>query len=242
MEGWLATTPYDFETTDIQAASRFRRFANESAERIFKRRLATRYETFSKQLPKFLDHHQLSGVRWILTRSRSYLAHAPGAGKTLQAILGAYFSLPMGKAVFVVPPSLNRNWQAEIHKWMSRLEAENYKMPLWYASTIVRGTSQKDDVDWSADFIIVPDSMLHKQWVLDKLLSLKIAFIAVDEASRFKESTSLRSIRAFGGKKAPSNRRVLYTMHATQFYLTAHQCQIVQWSYGHQRLRCVLRP
>ncbi len=191
-----------YTTTDVKAAARFRFVADERAERIFERALVKRYETPSTPLPRFLDPHQADGVRWILTRSRSYLAHAPGAGKTAEAIIGAMLTKGIGKAVFIVPPSLTANWAREIGKfWELAHHDEHSKryLPAWPAIAVIPDSSRQDFTGWNADYIIVPDSMLTKLWVYSRLGQLDIKFIAVDEASRFKESTAQRTIALFGG-------------------------------------------
>lgn len=82
----------DFETdewvtTNPKAAAAYRRHADDNAEKYFQRVFVSFYDLPKLSLPKFLDTHQIEGIKWILSRSRSYLAHAPGAGKTAQAII-----------------------------------------------------------------------------------------------------------------------------------------------------------
>lgn len=167
--------------------------ADKTARKVFDRILVTRYESPSAPLPPFLDPHQVVGVRHILTRSRSYLAHAPGAGKTAQAIVAAVLTGGRGKVVFIVPPTLTVNWEREIWKFTEWAG-------VWPVTQVIPGTDRKDQVNWGADFFIVPDSMLTKDWVMDGLTGLDIRFIAVDEASRFKEPTAQRTLALFGGK------------------------------------------
>lgn len=147
--------------------------------------------------PSFLDQHQKDGVRWILTHKRSYLAHAPGAGKTATAIVAAH--ILNEKTLFIVPPSLTTNWEREIYKFTEMLG-------VWPTIGIVPQTAKRDSTAWRAQFIICPDSMLTKEWVQEKLLELKFRFIAVDEASRLKEPSAERSMAFYGGK----NKRKAY--------------------------------
>lgn len=156
--------------------------------------------TFAKFYPtphlpplKFLDRHQREGISWILSRSRSYLAHAPGAGKTCQAIVASHLVLQRGQVLFVVPPDLTLNWQRETVRFSSL-------MGITSTVSIVPLTIDRDLVDWEADFIICPDSLLTRHWVYTNLLRREFKLIAVDEASRFKEPTSNRARAFFGGK------------------------------------------
>lgn len=128
-----------------------------------------RYE-FKSALPRFLDPHQKDGVRFILTRSRSYLAHAPGAGKTCEAIIAAKLS-GSRRTLFIVPPSLAFNWVKEIQKFAPGMK----------------------------NVTILPDSIITQSRVQEAYEKFKPDFVAVDEASRFKEPTSQRTIALFGG-------------------------------------------
>lgn len=104
-----------YETTSLGSARTFRRYADEKVEKLFKKTFQEFYPDKGWQVPEILDPHQRQGITWILTRKRSYLAHAPGAGKTAQAIIAA--SLADSPALFIVPPSLVTNWKREIEKW-----------------------------------------------------------------------------------------------------------------------------
>jgi hypothetical protein len=180
---------------NLQAAVKHRRFADVKAERIFKRVLNETYKTPSLPPLSFLDPHQIEGVKWILSRKRSYLAHAPGAGKTAQVIIASILTEGTGRTLFIVPPGLTENWKREIKKFSQYGD-------FTYQVSIIGASSDRDSVNWFADFIICPDSMLAKPWVLENLhneFHPPFNFIAVDEASRFKESTSIRSIALFGG-------------------------------------------
>lgn len=169
-------------------------FADPTALRILDRLFVKKYLA-AYTLPDFLDAHQRIGIDWILTRARSYLAHAPGAGKTAQAIIASFLTRGQGQTIFIVPPSLTLNWKSEIEKFAGKMGDAG----LWPIITTVAVTSKKYMVDWTADFIICPDSMITKPWVLEKLSTIKKKFIAVDEASRFKEAGSSRTVALFGG-------------------------------------------
>lgn len=176
------------------AATKFRKYADKKAKSVLKKISLVRH-SYSCELPNFLDNHQERGVLWILSRSRSYLAHAPGAGKTLQAIIAALSTGFEGQVLFIVPPQLTENWARELLKWSNKINP--FKASY---SAIIPDSSEKDTFEfWHHEFIICPDSMITKPWVLKKLLKIKWRFIAVDEASRFKESTSQRTLALFGG-------------------------------------------
>lgn len=188
-----------YETVDLRTARIYRKFADEKCERIFRKRFQEFYDLkdrFSIRYVKGLkeiDPHQQRGIEWILTRKRSYLAHAPGAGKTATAIISSCFSQAQGQVLFIVPPSLTKNWEREIWKFTDWVN-------IFPTIGMVGTTAKRNRVAWNADFIIVPDSMLTKEWVYEELQKRKWKFIAVDEASRFKEITSERSVALFGGR------------------------------------------
>lgn len=184
------------KTIEIREAVRFRAYADKQAEKVLKRLLIRMYKLPLLPPLDFLDKHQQEGLRWILSRSRSYLAHAPGAGKTAQAICASIFSRrPNRQTLFIVPPSLTLNWERELRKFSSL--ATGAFRP---STSIIPETSKAQEMFWGAFYLICPDSMLAKPWVLDELESRRFNVIAVDEASRFKEATSQRTIALFGGK------------------------------------------
>lgn len=199
-ENWKETEQSGvYATTDLRAAAALRQYADEKTKKIFDRIFQKRY--LLPILPPsvsidWLDPHQWVGVQWILTRSRSYLWHAPGAGKTAQAITAAFLSKRPGQIVIVCPADLTQNWAHEIKKFV-RLLYPKRTSPEEIA--IVPTTAKRGLVDWTADWLIVPDSMLSAPWVWRGLRKRTIRFLAVDEASRFKETTSLRSIILYGG-------------------------------------------
>src|SRR5665213_1924623 len=190
---WEAVDLHTLRTSNLKAAAAFRPHADETCERVFNRAFNKAYE--APRLPQlsFLDPHQREGVEWILTRARSYLAHAPGAGKTAQAVVASCLIKAPGQTVFVVPPSLTENWEREIWAFTREFKA-------FPTVGIVQTTANRHATAWRADFVIVPDSMLATPWVYDRLHKMRIKLLAVDEASRFKESTSTRSLAFYGGK------------------------------------------
>ncbi len=184
-----------FETTNLREAATYaRRFGTESAKRVITRAFQAHYD-LPKRLPPVLelDPHQWEGIKWVLARKRSYLAHAPGAGKTAQAIVSACLASGEGQALFIVPPSLTVNWEREMNQvtgWLG----------IWPAIGVVPRSDNQERMAWRADFIICPDSMLTKPWVYEKLQAMRKKFIAVDEASRFKDPFAKRSLAFYGGQ------------------------------------------
>lgn len=194
-------------TKDFKAAARFWQYASDKAGKVLNRAIVKLYPAPSQPLPLFLDPHQVEGVDWILTRSRSYLAHAPGAGKTCEAVIASLWCEKPGTTLFIVPPNLTVNWAREIELWLERTEMAAFNFGGFAAVSIVPESKDQDYTGWRSDFIICPDSMLAKDWVLDGLALLKFKFVAVDEASRFKDSKAERTIALFGGK-LKSGRKV----------------------------------
>lgn len=196
----LARSPYwtvldndSYSTESLRAAKEYRRFSDARTEKIFQRTFQEHYAVPNMTMTFLpLDPHQVEGLRWILSRKRSYLAHAPGAGKTAQAVLGGTLAAGPGQILFIVPPTLVVNWEREILKFTEWLG-------IWPAIGIVGKSNRQERVAWRADFVICPDSMLTKSWVYPRLKDIKWKFIAVDEASRFKEPTAERSLAFYGG-------------------------------------------
>lgn len=182
-----------YETTNLGAAAAFKSYSDVTAERVFKRALTVYYKRPCLPQLSFLDPHQREGIEWILSRSRSYLAHAPGAGKTCQAIVASLLYPKFHRTLFIVPPTLTQNWMREVAHFSNLMGISS-------SASIVPTSNKRTLINWEADFIICPDSMLTKDWVYSRLLRMKPNFIAVDEASRFKEPTSQRSKAFYGGK------------------------------------------
>jgi SWI/SNF-related matrix-associated actin-dependent regulator of chromatin subfamily A-like protein 1 len=191
--------PHDsFSTTNLAAATERRKDASPKVERFFKKTFQEFYPFETVHLPlsgidKSLDPHQKKGIEWILTRKRSYLAHAPGAGKTAEAVIASSLVPGPGAILFIVPPSLTLNWAREIWKFTE-----------WLGIFPTIGIVPTKPYQWNfperADYIICPDSLLSRDWVQRGLLGRAWKFIAVDEASRFKTHDAERSIAFYGGR------------------------------------------
>lgn len=194
-EQFLLIDGFSERTLDFKAAAGYKAHADERAAKILDRAFVKQYPLPSAPLPLFLDAHQIDGVRWILSRSRSYLAHAPGAGKTCEAIVASLYAVGEGQVVFIVPPSLTANWVREIEHWTGLIEQSHH----WPSVSVIPESARQDFAGWRAEFLIVPDSMLTRDWVLENLIRIPKKLIAVDEASRFKEPTAQRTIALFGG-------------------------------------------
>lgn len=190
---WTDIGNDSYTTQDLGAVLKYREWGDAKTTKILKKRFQAFYGLSPTiEFPQGLDDHQVQGLHWILTRKRSYLAHAPGAGKTAQAILAACYTEGRGQALFIVPPSLTKNWEREIVKfaeWGAR----------WPDIGIVRGAGREIETHWGADFLICPDSLLTKPRVVENLRRQHFKFIAVDEASRFKTATAQRSLAFYGG-------------------------------------------
>lgn len=201
LEHWETIDPKTYRTNSVKAAKRFKALADDKAQRIFEKIFVKFYPEPDLSGLTFLDPHQIEGVRHILTRSRSYLAHAPGAGKTLQALAAAARAEGGGRVLFIVPPTLTANWGREIERFAPLLQPTPWGLDFTY--TTIGVSAKQDEVDWGKSVIICPDSMLTKPWVLERLTRMRFKFIAVDEASRFKEPGSQRTVALFGGKAGP---------------------------------------
>lgn len=190
---WTDVGDDSYSTKDLGAAVRYKQYADERTAKILKTVLQEHYPL--PEIPSLpgLDPHQLEGLKWILTRKRSYLAHAPGAGKTCTVIIAACLARGSGQNIFIVPPGLTANWEREIMKFTEWLD-------LWPAVGVVGRSDNQDSVAWNAEFLVVPDSMLTKDWVYTRLLKAEKKVLVVDEASRFKETTAERSLAFYGGR------------------------------------------
>lgn len=201
LKNWDRLNENLFGTDKIKEAVKFRSLSDERTRNIFYRVCQIRYCRGSLPPLTFLDPHQLEGINWILRRKRSYLAHAPGAGKTAQAIIASELSEGAGQTLFIVPPGLTLNWEREINK---------FTCGIWPSISIVPLSAKQESMNWKADYIICPDSMLPAAWVNKMLREIKFKFIAVDEASRFKEPTAERSLAFYGGSTKKYNFKGIF--------------------------------
>lgn len=197
---WRLTAAKIYETTSLRAAAAFRRHADKSAREFFDRAFQSHYDPPRLPPLPYLDSHQLCGVEWVLSRKRSYLAHAPGAGKTCSTITASLLAQGVGQCLFIVPPDLTRNWECEIGKFLELFERATKIEFDWLTVGVIGRSDCQDRVAWRSEILIVPDSMLTKEWVYSKLSALPKKLVAVDEASRFKEWNAERSLTFYGGQ------------------------------------------
>ena len=75
-DAWVKIDNRTFVTRNLKAAAEYRRFTDVTCERVFNRAFNIEYDLPTLPPLKFLDPHQIDGVKWVLSRKRSYLAHA----------------------------------------------------------------------------------------------------------------------------------------------------------------------
>lgn len=191
---WAAIDNTTFTTRSVQAAAQFRQHAEGKAKKIFEKlMLRTMVVPSGGSLsPKGLElmpFQRLKGVPHILKSNRSYLAHQPGLGKTAQAI--AAVNAKPGRALVIAPSFLRTTWAREITKWSTR------DFP---SITQIPAATSAAQINWAADFVICSDSMLMKDWVVEKLREQNFRFIFIDEGHRFKTPDAQRTLALFGGR------------------------------------------
>lgn len=175
-----------WETRSPLKAVKLRRYADESAERKFKKTFIT--DLAPPEYIVYPDHQapyswQIESAWWALTRSPSYVADPAGLGKTAVAIM-AINSSP-GKTLIVCPPYLKYNWVDEINLW-------------WAPQPWTVRLIENDSSDFTADILILPDSLLTNKKIQAKLKQHKFKWLIVDEAHRYKTSDSQRTDTLLG--------------------------------------------
>ena len=175
LDGWF--------TTSIQSAAHLRDYADERAEKIFHNAFIhfSRW-TGALTIPKGLTllNHQPGSACFSLSRSRSYLALAPGLGKTIVAAVIA--GTLKKKVLYICPPFLMLNTLEEFTKWAPHLHTkilgnDDYIVP---------------------DVLIVPDSMVTNKDVMKYVHVFKPQVFFGDEWHRFKTETAQRSKAVYG--------------------------------------------
>lgn len=174
-------------TSNPLTAHRLREFADDKAKKILSL-FIVQYKRWSGAVivPKNEQTlpHQLPSVLFALSRNRSYLALAPGLGKT---IVAAIISASVGKrTIYICPPTLTLNTQEEFKRWAPTL------------TTHVLGI----EPDWNVpDVMIIPDSMLNDVGVRRYIKFFKPKVIFYDEAERIKNAKTNRAASFFGYKR-----------------------------------------
>jgi SWI/SNF-related matrix-associated actin-dependent regulator 1 of chromatin subfamily A len=185
--------------SSIKEAARFKSVADSKAKNILKRYLLTRLPVPSGGFqfpPELFPFQRNLGIPHILKHNRSFIAHAPGLGKSAQAITAV--SMKPGKTLIICPAFLVNNWAREITKWSNGFP------------TISKGTDH--GTNWDADFIIISDALLLNPRVRAKISKHHFKFIFIDEGHRFKTPDASRTVALFGGKtKKISSRGLIYT-------------------------------
>lgn len=192
-QSWAKASDGSVTTKSIRAAVGFRKYADAKAERIFSRFMLIDYflpdDDFAAHVPEGLKLYAFQarkGIPFILSRSRSYLAHEPGLGKSAQAICAVNYS--PGPCLIICPSFLKINWAREITKWSTRDFPDIQILEHW-----------SEDVGKHQGFTIVSDALLAKAWVVEKLFRVKFKYIFIDEAHRFKTPEASRTVALFGG-------------------------------------------
>lgn len=176
-------------TTDLAVAARLRDYASALVLRKNLPRLIT-ISPWTLPLPRppkglAYKEHQIKAGLFSLGRNNSYLRLDPGLGKTIVATMIALAQ--RGSILYITPPSLALNVESEFQLWAPELK-----------TSIVRA---KKDVDLSSDVLILPDSIVGRDEVMELVAyfgaTARRATIIVDEAHRFKNSRSGRSSGLF---------------------------------------------
>jgi SWI/SNF-related matrix-associated actin-dependent regulator 1 of chromatin subfamily A len=138
---------------------------------------------------------QIDALQWATTRSKSYLALDPGLGKTICAAMIVNYLKE--KSVYVCPPFLLGNVEAEFTKWGEE----------FFAGKVGRIKSS-GSFDEGINVLLVPDSIINRDAVLIGIEKFSGKCLLVDEAHRFKSHDALRTKSLFKIEKL-FNRTVL---------------------------------
>jgi SWI/SNF-related matrix-associated actin-dependent regulator of chromatin subfamily A-like protein 1 len=183
-----------------QLAATFIDLADESAMRVFDRVLLKKYELKSTYAAETLGlfAEQVNGVYFILGQNRTYLADEPGFGKSAQVIVAGAIAMRETKLqmLIICPPQLTKTWAHEIDKhWPYETK------PTIETIRPLVNRFYKNSFDYEKDILIIPDSLLEREYIVKNIYKRQFALIGVDEAHRFKNETALRSVMLFGGFK-----------------------------------------
>lgn len=183
-----------YQTKNIKAAHAYKNYASDTVKNIFNKLMIAdvSLKSVAPLVPSHLklkDFQEKRGVPFLLKQNKTYLAHQPGLGKSAQAI--AAVNTSPGPALIIVPSFLKINWAREITKWA---------INPYPNIAIIEDTGKQYKVDWSADFVICPHSMLTKPWVMDGILANEFKFKIVDEVQNFKTPGAARSTALWGGQ------------------------------------------
>jgi len=183
--GWKHNNKDGWFTTNLSGVALLSDYADDKVLKILKRNFIN-FKLWKGTLliPNGLTllKHQPDAIKFSLNRDKSYLALAPGLGKT---IVAAIIAATLGKRTLIVcPPFLTINTYEEFIKWAPKLH-----------------TKILDNVDYIVpDVLIVPDSMITNLEVRKYIRAFEPEVFIGDEWHRYKTDTAQRSKAVFGFK------------------------------------------
>lgn len=128
---------------------------------------------------------QLEAAQTALSSTPFYYGADPGLGKTIVAALVA--ECFGGNVIYICPPFLVSNVQAEFQKWAPSLITEIYQHPI----------SKRHAELMQANVVIIPDSLLTRDHVRVFLQNFQGHLLIADEAHRFKNFSAQRTKALF---------------------------------------------
>lgn len=145
-----------------------------------------------------LAAHQDAAISWLLSRDSGAVLYAPGTGKT--RIIWTTAKKFGGRTLVLVPNSLVEQTMEEAEKWFPG-EILPHLLPLYENMTLKnRAKLLRYDSDWQY-LLLSHESLSHKQ-IGEALRRIPFNFIAVDEASRFRNySKRTRHLLQLQGEK-----------------------------------------
>jgi len=191
--GWRFSSSEEvWYTPSFAVAARLREHMDDNTLSILNKVMLS-ITPWTKPLPH-PDHlkpmiYQTIAAKFALARNRSYLAMAPGTGKTPTAalIINALHHQSTHKFIYICPPFLARDVEDKIDTWSPHVGVEHFKEPRLFGN-----------------LLILPSTMLgHK----DTLAAIKYfrkghpLVGIVDEAQYFKSDESDRTRFLFGHKE-----------------------------------------
>ena len=191
-----------FVAPTIATADKLQQYATEPTRKLLDQRMIRTYPQYK---PNEIAHppeltprpYQLDDAVFTLSRNRSYLAHDPGLGKTIIAIL-AHNTEPR-PIIYLCPAFLCLTVQREFEKWGTA----------FYESEIANSGTRLFD---TSIYNIVPDSVLLNSVIVEAIRKFAIendAILFVDEAHRYKAITAKRT-QAIFKRVVPQFSRVVF--------------------------------
>lgn len=185
-----------YVTQDKAVASRLLVCCDASAlKELSKYQISVTKWTAPLNVPKGLAllNFQVDAAHFALERNRAYLGLEMGLGKTPIAavVVSTLLSQEKWAMLYICPPFLTRNVEAEFKKWAPKLSPRRY-----------------DKEEFKGSAMIVPDSIINRYPAQDDILNFceskkKAGFrliLVVDEAMRFKNPLAARTKALFGYK------------------------------------------